>query len=94
MIVPFDERATIEAAEMTKNAIREGDKKDPAVAATWSKIKFDRQIVAIAKVEGVEAIYSTDPEVARHAKKVGIPCYGIADLRSPSTNPKIDEEPQ
>jgi predicted nucleic acid-binding protein len=82
-IVPFDERAAIEAAELTKNAIRESGKKDPVVAATWSKIKFDRQIVAIAKVESAEAIYSTDPEIAKHAKKVGIPCFGIADLSTP-----------
>ncbi|HME07801.1 MAG TPA: hypothetical protein VKG25_12150, partial [Bryobacteraceae bacterium] len=83
VVAPFDERAAIEAAEMTKNAIREGDKKVPVVAATWSKIKFDRQIVAIAKVEGAEAIYSTDPEIAKHAKKVGLACFGIADLPMP-----------
>jgi predicted nucleic acid-binding protein len=82
VIAPFDERAAIEAAEMTKNSIRERDKKDPVFAGTWSKIKFDRQIVAIAKVEGVDAIYSTDPDVEKHAKKVGLPCYGIVDLPS------------
>lgn len=83
MVAPFDERAAIEAAEMTKNAIRESDKRNPVVGATWSKIKFDRQIVAIAKVEGAEAIYSTDPEVEKHARKVGVPCYGITDLPIP-----------
>ena len=82
-IVPFDERAAIEAAELTKNAVRESDKRDPVVAATWSKIKFDRQIVAIAKVENAEAIYTTDPEICKHAQKVGMPCLGIADLPVP-----------
>jgi len=84
-VVSFDERAAIEAAEMTKNAIRESDKKDPVVAATWSKIKFDRQIVAIGKVAGVEAIYSTDPDIVKHAEKVGLRCLGIADLPLPPT---------
>jgi hypothetical protein len=79
-IAPFDLRAAVEAAEMTKNAMRDGDKKDPTVSATWAKIKFDRQIVAISKVEGVDVIYSTDSDVARHARSVGIECRGIADL--------------
>src|SRR6266403_114580 len=34
-IVPFDERAAIEAADLTRSAIRESDKRDPVVAATW-----------------------------------------------------------
>ncbi|HEV8039027.1 MAG TPA: hypothetical protein VGP62_09200, partial [Bryobacteraceae bacterium] len=53
------------------------------------KIKFDRQIVAIAKVEGADAIYSTDPDVSKHAQKVGIKCLGIADL---PTAPSVQEE--
>jgi hypothetical protein len=79
-IVSFDQRAAIEAAEMTRKAIREGDKKDPVVAATWAKIKFDRQIVALAKVENTTTIYSTDEDVAKHARQCSIACLGIADL--------------
>jgi predicted nucleic acid-binding protein len=79
-IAPFDERAAIEAAELTKRAVRDSDKKDPIVAATWAKIKFDRQIVAIVKVEGVNTIYSTDPHIAKHAKLLEIECKGIEDL--------------
>ena len=92
-IVPFDEKAAIEAAILTKDAIRASDKKDPVQAATWSKIKFDRQIVAVAKVEGVDAIYSTDPDVAKHAQKAGITCFGIADLPpTPSVQEAFSEE--
>jgi predicted nucleic acid-binding protein len=82
-IVSFDQRAAIEAAEMTRKAIRESDKKGPAGGATWAKIKFDRQIVAIAKVENATTIYSTDEDVAKHAKQYGIACFGIADLPLP-----------
>jgi hypothetical protein len=42
-IAPFYQRAVVEAAEMTRNAIKGGDKTDPVVGATWAKIKFDRQ---------------------------------------------------
>jgi len=94
-IVPFDERAAIEAADMTKAAIRESDKKDPVVAATWAKIKFDRQIVAVAKVEGAHAIYSTDPDVCRHAQRAGIICKGIDDLpKAPDVQQGLFEHPQ
>ena len=88
-IAPFDERAAIEAAIMTKDAIRRSNKKDPVVAATWAKVKFDRQIVAIAKVEGVDPICSTDPDIERHARRVGIECLGIPDLPIP---PPVQEK--
>lgn len=92
-IVPFDERAAIEAAIMTKEAIHESDKKDPVQAATWNKIKFDRQIVAVAKVEGVDAIYSTDPHIMKHAQRAGIACFGIPDLPfAPSVQESFSEE--
>lgn len=85
----FDERAAIEAADLTKRSLKESDKKDPIVNATWAKIKFDRQIVAIAKVEGCDAIYSTDPDIAKHAKQVGMKCYSIADLPMPNPQPLL-----
>jgi hypothetical protein len=92
-IAPFDEKAAIEAAILTKDAIRASDKRDPVQATTWSKIKFDRQIVAVAKVEGVDAIYSTDPDVAKHAQRAGVPCFGIADLpAAPSVQESFSEE--
>ena len=39
----------------------EGNKKDGS-GEPWAKIKYDRQIVAIAKVIGASAIYSDDGE--------------------------------
>ncbi len=42
--------------------------------------KVRSAIVAIAKVENVDVIYSTDPDIATHAKSVGIECRGISDL--------------
>jgi hypothetical protein len=89
-IAPFDQRAAIEAATMTRDAIREIGKKDQVAAATWAKIKFDRQIVAIAKVEGVDAIYSTDPDIVRHSQRAGIRCLGIPDL---PTSPDFEPPP-
>ena len=63
-IEPFEIRAAIELAQMTSSAINKGDKKD-GVSASWSKVKFDRQIVAIAKVNNVSMIYSDDGDLKK-----------------------------
>lgn len=81
-IVPFDERAAVEAAIATYEAHQAGDKKDGS-QSPWSKIKFDRQIVAIAKIEGAEVIYSDDDDVRRFAKKCGIKVIGVSELPLP-----------
>lgn len=81
-IVPFDERAAVEAAIATYEAHEAGDKKEGS-QSSWSKIKFDRQIVAIAKVESAEIIYSDDDDVRRFAKKCGIRVIGVSELPLP-----------
>jgi hypothetical protein len=80
---PFDERAAIEAAEMTRKALESAMGKRGGSSDSWPKIKFDRQIVAIAKVCGVEKIYSQDGGVSTLGHSVGIPVIGIADLPLP-----------
>jgi predicted nucleic acid-binding protein len=81
-IVPFDERAAVEAAVLTYEAHQAGDKKGGS-QSQWSKIKFDRQIVAIAKVENAEVIYSDDEDMYRFAKKAGIKVIGVSELPLP-----------
>lgn len=86
-IVPFDERAAVEVAAMTKNAIDAGNKRG-GVDATWNKIKFDRQIVAIAKVEGAAALYSDDTGVRAFGNAVGMTVIGSWELPLPPEDPQ------
>jgi predicted nucleic acid-binding protein len=88
-IVEFDQRAAIEAAIEIRRAIDSGDKKEGS-EATWGKVKFDRQIVAIAKVENATAIYSDDEDVSRYAQAVGIQAIGTESL--PFPQPKLFAE--
>ena len=81
-IVPFDARAAVEVAAMTRSAIDAGDKRG-GVDATWAKIKYDRQIVAIAKVEGASTIYSDDEGLRLLALHSGIRVIRIAELPLP-----------
>ena len=86
-IVPFDVRAAVELAALTREALDAGDKREGSTAP-WQKIKLDRQIVAIARTEEAGTIYSDDVDVQRFAKHAGIEVVGIADLPLPPEEPQ------
>lgn len=90
-IAPFDELEAIEVAAMTKVDIDAGDKRGGASqAATWAKIKYDRQIVAIAKVAQAPVIYSDDKDIKTFAAKVGITTIRLEDLPLKPLPPQQD----
>jgi hypothetical protein len=83
-IRPFDQMAAIELAAMELLARTSGSKKAPAdETAPWQKVKFDRQIVAIARVHGVHTIYSDDRHVRMIAEDVGIKVVRCWELSLP-----------
>jgi monoamine oxidase len=88
-IMPFDSLAAIEAAVMTRAAIDAGDKRGGS-GATWAKIKFDRQIVAIAKVVRATAIYSDDADVRTIALAEDMPVIGLAELPVPTETQQME----
>jgi len=81
-IVPFDARAAVEVAIMSRRAIDNGNKRTD-IDGTWAKLKYDRQIVAIARVEGASAVYTDDRHVRNLAKDAGLSVVGIADVPLP-----------
>ena len=81
-ILPFDELAAIEVALMTKRALDSGDKKEGS-DETWNKVKYDRQIAAIARVRQASAIFTDDAGLRNIASRVGIAVHGLADLPLP-----------
>ena len=56
--------------------------------ATRGKVKFDRQIVAIAKVEGAHTIYTDDDDVVGYASQVGLKARRTAELELPPEDPQ------
>ena len=78
-VAPFDKRGAVELATTTREAIDAGDKKGGS-ESTWVKVKFDRQIVAIAKVQGATTIFSDDGNPAGFARKAGLTVIPIHDL--------------
>lgn len=81
-IEPFEVRAAIELARMTATAIHGGDKRG-GLSAPWTKVKFDRQIVAIAIVASVKTVYSDDGDLRKLAEAHGIEVIAIHELPLP-----------
>ena len=81
-ILPFDELSAIEVALMTRNAIESGAKKSGS-DAIWSKVKYDRQIIATARVRQATAIYSDDKNLRNTAASIGMTVISLCELPVP-----------
>lgn len=82
-IAPFDTLAAIEVSAMTRQAIDNGGKRGGAGDSTWAKVKYDRQIIAIAKVHRATIIYSDDNHIHSHCKDTSINVIRLADIPVP-----------
>ena len=81
-IAPFDERAAIELATITREAIDRGDFRAGS-DATRATLKFDRQIIAIARVEGESVIYSDDLGLGKLGSSLKLSVIPTYDLPIP-----------
>lgn len=91
-IEPFDTKAAIEVAAMTRDLLSSRERKRGTSSVTWAKIKFDRQIVAIAKVCNATTIYSDDGDIKSIAARVGIKVQGLAELPLPPEDAQLGLE--
>ena len=78
-LAPFDDRAAIQVALMAQAP---GDRPRTSTD-TYAKIKYDRQIAAIAKVEGATVVYSDDFNVRSYAKRFGMQAVALSELPLP-----------
>jgi PIN domain len=88
-IEPFDTRAAIEVAAMSREALASGRKRGESTA-TWAKVKYDRQIVAIAKVHSATTIYSNDGDIATLGKRAKIDVVSLANLPLPPEKAQLE----
>ena len=68
-IRPFDDKAAFELAQLLRENV------------TKNILKFDRQIVAIAKVYGASVLYANDEEVVKFAAECGLQVVRFEDLQ-------------
>ncbi|AIP33286.1 PIN domain protein [Paraburkholderia xenovorans LB400] len=78
-ILPFDEIAATELAAIDEVTRAKGGKKG-ASKSHWQKIKVDRQILAIARVLQVTAIYTEDSDLIAEATRLGIAVCRVRDI--------------
>lgn len=80
----FDAAAAVELGRRTAVAIAQGDKREGLNDAPWTKVKFDRQIVAVAIVAQATEIISDDPHVKAIGDRWGIKVTSVEELPVPS----------
>lgn len=68
---PFDNRSALELAEIIQSALQSCDKRSGS-NEPYQKIKFDRQIVVIAKAHNAEILYTDDNAQTTFAKDIGM----------------------
>jgi predicted nucleic acid-binding protein len=81
-IVAFDVKSAVELSFLLDGDGKAAGKKRPG-KETWAKVKFDRQIIAIAKAYAVKEIYTDDRHLGEVATLNGIATHHIWDLPLP-----------
>lgn len=85
-IASFDEIAAIECAQMPSLQELKLMKK----SGTASKVKFDRQIIAIALSLNVDEVWTHDRDMFERCKKLGINVKSLADIEPVPVQVLID----
>ncbi len=76
---------------MELSARSKGGKKAGFVAP-YQKVKFDRQIVAIARVNDAHTIYSDDQDLGKFAKQAGLRVVSTWDLPIPPSKTTLFDD--
>lgn len=88
-IVPFDEKAAIEVAIMAGHSTA-GAAEDDLMVGTKAKVKYDRQIVAIAHTEGASTFFTDDGNQGKLAQRLGMKVRGLTDCLVPTEVAQAD----
>ncbi len=79
---PFDVKAAVELTFLF-DADGKPTKGKLTQQETWAKVKFDRQIIAIAKANDVKDIYTDDMNLSAVAQANGLTVHHTWDLQLP-----------
>ncbi|WP_272658722.1 MULTISPECIES: type II toxin-antitoxin system VapC family toxin [unclassified Providencia] len=80
-ILPFEELASVECSMLPSKQEFKQFIKQINSNETANKVRFDRQIIAIAKANGITEIWSSDGEVIKKGREVGIDVKSISDIQ-------------
>lgn len=86
-IAAFDFRCAVELACLNREIFAASDPKTPEQA--YQKVKFDRQIIAIFRVAGVDDIYTDDEGLMKRARLCGLNPIATYQLELPSDDQQM-----
>lgn len=87
-LLPFETNAAVEVAMLTDPDLLSG--KPLSLDETKAKVKYDRQILAIAKVAGATTIYTDDANLGKRAVAEGLKVVRMCDLPEPEKPPQVE----
>lgn len=87
-VAPFDIKASIELSLLTDSDLDTAKKLDEKT--TWAKIKYDRQVAAIAKARNASRIYTDDTRLAACARNNGIAVTLTHEIPLPPEPPQSE----
>ncbi|WP_312953901.1 type II toxin-antitoxin system VapC family toxin [Atlantibacter hermannii] len=80
-IIPFEELAAVECSLLPSIHEFKQFAKEKNSNQTANKIRFDRQIISIAKANGITEIWSSDGEVIKKGREIGIDVKSISEIQ-------------
>lgn len=90
-VAAFDAVEAIELAAMTREAMSAREKREGlSREATWAKIKYDRQIIAIAKVRQATTIFTDDGDIKTFGERAGLKVVALHELPRRPMPPQQD----
>lgn len=89
-VASFDARCAAELALLNRDTFRSGDLRDRL--EPYQKVKIDRQIIAICRVNGVTELYTDDGPLGNRARLCGITPIKIVEVPIPETDKQIPLE--
>jgi predicted nucleic acid-binding protein len=84
---PFNIKAAIELSLLADPDLDSAKKLDEKT--TWAKLKYDRQIIAIAKAAGANRVYTDDNNLAACARNNGIAATLTWEIPLPPEAPQL-----
>lgn len=91
-ILPFDKAAAVEASLIMRAVISSAGNKRGGNDSAWQKIKFDRQILAIARVHSAEILYTNDDDLIKEANRINLKTCRTEELPLPQIQSNINFE--
>ena len=81
----FNRRAATQCAETEKTIRGKKTGKRGNSKKDWQAVKIDRQIIAIAKINGAQLLISNDQGLKAAASEVGLTCCAMEELPLPES---------